>query len=210
MLPFRMVVCQGESPVQSRLGDFGLSISQITAIAAAARTWAEDASPLMPLNAPGTLAYIFGVHELRQQIVDADWQVDRSCGIEAVVNHRIGIRIGYQNVDQACDPIFPPAPRSAKGSGAELMCGPTLFEHAGVEAGPLHIVQQDGIPTYYVMVGEDGSVELSHPIIKNGNYAGFSERIFVYSPTRDFETSIDPENGPLDDFDVAVSLKEEK
>jgi hypothetical protein len=112
-------------------------------------------------------------------------------------------------VDRACDWDFPPNPRSAKGSAAENICGPNLFEHAGVEPGPLTGVKEDGIPTYYAMVGEDGSVEFSHPVIKNGSYQHFNERIFIHRPTEDWEEKIDPETGPIEDFDVAVSLKDD-
>ena len=198
-----------EPEVRRRLEDFGLTASQITAIATVARSFAEDASPLMPLNAPGTLAYIYGVQELRHQLVDENWEVDRTCGIEAVINRKVGVRIGYQNVDRACDRHFPPNPRSTKGNAAENICGPNLFEHAGVEPGPLSNVKQDGTKTYYVMVGDDESVELSHPIIKNGSYTQFVERIFIGRPTEDWEEEIDPETGPIDNFDVAVSFKDE-
>ena len=209
MPDFRTVIVDDEFDVNRRLADFGLNPDQFTAIADTARAWADDASPLMPVNAPGTLAYIFGVEEMRHQLVDLDWQVDRTCGIEAVVNRSLGRRIGFQNVDRACDREFPPMPRSTKGSAAENICGPTLFQIAGIEPGPLTSVRQDGVPTYYVMVGEDGSVELSHPVIKNGSYKHFYERIFIRSSAKDWEEGIDTDTSPIEDFDVAVSLKDD-
>lgn len=206
---FSTVIVDGEFDVERRLADFGLIAGQFTAIAAVARTWADDASPLMPLNAPGTLAYIFGVRELRHQLVEGEWEVDRTSGIEAVINRALGVRIGYQNVDRSCDPNFPPNPLSAKGSAAEIFSGPNLFEHAGVEPGPLTGVKQDGLTTYYVMVGEDRSVELSQPVIKDGSYKHFNERIFIARPTNDWEEEIDPQTDPIQDFDVAVSFKDD-
>ena len=131
MPAFATAIVQGEAHVADRLADFGLVPEQLLAIAATARVWADDASPLMPVNAPGTLAYIHGVMELRQQVLDGSYTVDRTCGIEAVVNRDRRIRIAFQNVDRACDPIFPPNPRSAKGSASEYLCGPTLFEYSG-------------------------------------------------------------------------------
>jgi hypothetical protein len=207
MPAFSTLVVDGRVIVDRRLADWGLAVEQFVAIADVARRWAEDAGPLMPLNAPGTLAYIYGVNELRRQLVGGNWIVDRTCGIEAVVNREIGIRIGYQNVDVACDQVFAPTPRSAKGSAAESMCGPNLFEYAGIDVGPLTGVKQDGIPTYYVMVGEDGRVELSHPVIKDGAYRHFHERIFISGPAEDWADEIDPANAPMNDFDVAVSFK---
>lgn len=209
MPPFKMVVVDCIIDVQRRLADFALNTDQFMPIAAIARTWADDASPLMPQNAPGTLAYIYGVQELRQQLLGGEWEVDRTCGIEAVINRKLGVRIGYQNVDRACDHDFPPNPRSTKGTASENICGPNLFVHAGVEPGPLTGVRQDGIPTYYVMVGEDGSVELSHPVIKNGTYKHFHERIFIDRPTDEWEEEIDPETGPIEDFDIVVSFKDD-
>ena len=209
MPDFNTIVVSSETEVDRRLADFELVADQVRAVALAARTWAEDASPLMPRNAPGTLAYIYGVQELRNQIIGGGWEVDRTCGIEAVVNRQLSMRIGYQNVDRACDPDFPPNPLSAKGSAAETICGPSLFEHAGVEPGPLTGVGSDGVPTYYVMVGEDGSVELSHPIIKDGSYKHFNERIMISRPSDDWVEDIDPETGPVESVDIPVSFKDE-
>lgn len=77
-----------------------------------------------------------------------------------------------------------------------------------MDAGPLTGVLFDGVPTYYVMVGEDGSVELSHPVISNGSYKHFHERIFIYAPNDDWEAELDPETGPIDDFDISVNFKD--
>jgi hypothetical protein len=208
MAAFRTAVVEGELEVSRRLESFTLSIDQILAIARVARTWADDVSSLAPTNAAGTLAYIYGVTELRNQLVDGRWQVDRTCGVEAVINRELGIRIGYQNVDRACSITLPPHPRSAKGPASENLCGPTLFEYAGVDPGPLTGVGTDGIPTYYVMVGEDGSVELSHPVISNGTYKHFHERIFVSRPDDDWTDVMDPATGPIDDFDIEVKFKD--
>lgn len=207
MPSFATAIVQGEASVEARLADFGMVPAQLLAVGTMARAWADDASPLMPINAPGTLAYIYGVRELRQQLLDGAWTVDRTCGIEAVINRDRRLRIAFQNVDRACDPIFAPNPRSAKGSASESLCGPTLFEYAGVEAGPLTGVMQDGVPTYYLMVGEDGSVELSHPVISNGSYAHFHERILITPPDNDWLDEISPETGPVEDFDIPVRFK---
>ena len=205
---FRTAVLESENDVERRLQDWGLTRGQFIEIAKAAKTWADDASPLMPLNAPGTLAYIFGVQELRRQLIDRNWHSDRTSGIEAVVNRALGLRIGFHNVDQACDTLLPPHPRSAKGTASENLCGPNLFQHFGVEPGPLTAVSDDGIATYYVMVGEDGSVELSCPVILDGTYRHFHERLFIFRPSETWENEMDPETGPIDEFDVEVSFKE--
>lgn len=208
MAAFRTAVVEGELEVSRRLESFTLSRDQILAVARVAKAWADDASPLSPTNAAGTLAYIYGVTELRNQLVNGRWQVDRTCGVEAVINRDLGIRIGFQNVDRACSITFPPHPRSAKGPASENLCGPTLFEFAGVDPGPLTGVGTDGVPTYYVMVGEDGSVELSHPVISNGSYKHFNERIFISRPEDDWTDVIDPVISSTDDFDIEVKFKD--
>lgn len=208
MIPARTIVVEDANEVDRRLANLGLVREQLTAVASVAKTWADDASPLMPTNAPGTLAYIYGVNELREQLLDDSWKVDRTCGIEAVINRELGLRVGYQNVDRACDAHFPPTPRSAKGSASENLCGPNLFERAGIEAGPLTGVRSDGVPSFYVMVGEDGSVELSQPIIANGSFKHFVERIFISAPGDDWLEEIDPDTGPIDDFDISVRFKD--
>lgn len=217
MPSFNTSVIDELADIEERLADFGLSIAQFLAIRDSARAATDDASPLMPLNAPGTLGYIHGVEALRGQVLDATWQIDRTLGVEAIINREIGIRIGYQNVDKACDPVFKPMPRTAKGPASEKMCGFPLFEHYGMTLDtdadrlPSEAIKDplaDQVTTYFVMVGEDGSVELSCPIIKNHRYADFVERIFIDTPDVDWEEKIEGEDGPVDDFDIDVSLKD--
>ena len=207
MPSFNTVVVSAPTDIETRLLDFNLVREQLLAIGETARTFADDASPTMPLNAAGMLSYIHGVGELRQQLVGPDYIMDRTCGIEAVVRRDRTVRIGFQNVDKCCVELAP-IPRSEKGAGAASLSDPNLFQHAGVEAGPLTGVKQDGILTYYVMVGQDGSIELSCPIIEKGKYVDWHERIFVYSPDSEWDTAPYTGNGPIEDFDISVSFKE--
>ena len=219
MPSFNTSIVDEHAAIEERLADFGLNIAQFLAVRDSARAATDDASPLMPLNAPGTLGYIHGVEALRGQILDGTWQIDRTLGVEAVINRELGIRIGYQNVDKACDPVFKPMPRTAKGPASEKMCGVPLFDYYDMELEtdadrlPSENVKDplaDQITTYFVMVGEDGSVELSCPIIKNHRYADFVERIFIETPDVDWEEKIDSEDGPLEDFDIDISLKDKR
>lgn len=210
MAMFRTALLEESVEAERRLQDWRLTRAQFIAVARAARTWADDAGPLMPVNARGTLAYIFGVQELRAQLIDEEWRVDRTGGIEAVINRAIGLRIGFHNVDRACDPVMPPHPRSEKGSSSEMLSGPTLFEHYGVEPGPVQLAPTDGISTYYVMVGDDGSVELSCPQIVNGAYHHFNERIFIDRPAGTFEADYNAEADVADDFDIDVTFKDRR
>ena len=193
--------------VDARLAELFVDITQIIAVGQTARAYADDASPSMPLNAAGMLSYIHGVGALREQLVGKHFVLDRACGIESVVSRDRTVRIGFQNVDKCCVEMAP-LPRTEKGSGAEALSGPNLFEHAGIESGPLTGVKPDGILTYYVMVGVDGSIELSCPVIEKGKYVAWVERIFVYSPDADWDTAPQVDEGPVEDFDVSVSFKE--
>ena len=206
MPTFNTVIVSTLVDVEHRLEDFGFTRHQIMAIGQTARAYADDASPSMPLNAAGMLSYIHGVGELRQQLVGPDYLSDRACGVESVMRRDRSVRIAFQNVDKSCADI-PPLPRSEKGSGAAALSSPTLFEHAGVEPGPLTGVH-DGVRTYYVMVGRDGSVELSCPVIEKGKYVDWIERIYIYSPDGDWEAAPDTDTGPVEDFEVHVSFKD--
>ena len=217
MSPFRTAIIDNPVDVSRRLVDFGLPIEQILAIRDSARAAYNDASPLMPQNAPGTLAYIHGVGALRSQLINGEWVIDRTLGVEAVINHELGKRIGYQNVDRSCDPIFPPMPRSEKGAGSARLCRLPLFEHYGVvlETDADRLPSDDvkdphsgQVVTYFVMVGEDGSVELSCPVIANKRYSDFGERIFIDRPDDDWDARMDLDTGPIEDFDVPVVLKD--
>lgn len=217
MAVFKTAIVDSPDDVERRLSDFGLTIPQILSIRDSARAAEDDASPLMPLNAPGMLAYIHGVGALRGQVLNDQWAVDRTFGIEAIVNRELGIRIGYQNVGKACDEVLEPKPRSIKGPAAEKMCSFPLFHFYGVELEtdrdriPNEDVKDplgDQVTTYFVMVGEDGSVELSSPVIENRRYVDFRERIFISRSDADWDAEIEPEGEPIDDFDVPVTLKD--
>jgi len=217
MPPFRTAIIETPIDASRRLADFRLTVEQILAIRDSARAAYDDASPLMPQNAPGTLAYIYGVGALRGQLLNEEWVIDRTLGVEAVINHRLNIRIGFQNVDRSCDPGFPPMPRSEKGSGSARLCRLPLFEHYGVilESDADRLPGDDvkdphggQVVTYFVMVGEDGSVELSCPVIANRRYSDFGERIFVHRPDSDGEVRMDLDTGPMEDFDVTVVFKD--
>ncbi len=215
---FRTAIIDNLLDADRRLADFGLARSQMLAIRDAARGATEDASPLMPLNAPGTLGYIYGVEALRGNILNEEWVIDRTLGVEAIINHHLGIRIGFQNVDAACDPVMPPMPRSEKGSGTARLCRLPLFDHFGVvlETDTDRLPRDDAkdphgdqVVTYFVMVGEDGSIELSCPVIGGKKYSDFVERIFIDRPADDWDARIEPEVGPADDFDVPVIFKDQ-
>lgn len=208
MTQFNTAVVSASNDIEARLADFGLVRGQLIEIGKTARLHANDASHSMPANAAGLLSYIHGVGELRQQLVGREYASNRTCGVEAVIRRDYSLRIGFQNVDKCCVDM-PPIPRSEKGNGAAGLSATSLFEYAGVEEGPLKGIVRDEIRTYYVMVGLDGSVELSCPAIENGKYVNWYERIFIYSPNGEWDVKQDTEEDTIEDFEINISFKEE-
>ena len=107
-------------------------------------------------------------------------------------------KIIFANVDVAHDDKHDPKPRSPKGAGSERMCTGNLFpnlpQHAPASA--------EGWSIYYVMVDENGAVELSCPILKNGTFVDYIERIFLSDGSDiDGEAKL-----PLDDKDSATDF----
>lgn len=207
MPTFSTPIVSATDAVEVRLAELYTTREKIITVGRTARAYADDASPAMPLNAGGLLSYLHGVGALREQHVGSDYVLDRACGIESVVSRDGAVRIGFQNVDKCCAEM-PPIPRSEKGSGAETLSSPTLFEHFGLETGPLSAIKPDGILTYYVMVGLDGSIELSCPVIEKGKFVGWVERIFIDSPEGEWEAAPQTDNDPVNNFDISVSFRE--
>lgn len=201
------IVLDDPTEVGRFLAGLDLSINGILSIRDAAYTHRVDASPLMALNAPGSLAYHFGVLELRQQFLGGAWEIDRIAGIEGISHTRRKIKIGFQNVDVACSRVTDPKPCSEKGAGAERECSGNLFEFSGVSAPKMVRLASNNKMSYFVMVDERGAVELSRPVIENGKYAGFLDRIFVSdgSDIGGLGLGLDGDAPPpIDDFDVSI------
>jgi len=165
-----------------------------------------DCSPLMAANAPGTLAYHFGVLEMRVQFLGEHWEYSSERGIEAIFNPKLNTKVVFQNVDIACSRVNEPKPRTEKGSGAERECQGNLFALYGVDT-PTKLRPQAGVAVYFIMVDERGAVEFSRPVIENKKFAGFVERIFVSDGSDIEQEDLLPTGAlekPADDFDVPV------
>lgn len=161
--------------VHPRLAELGTSLEALLRIRSVARSEAANATPFHCANAAGTFAYQHGVFELRNQHVGEDWRAESLYGVETIVNDRLKVRIAFSNVGVACSDQILPKPRSRKGSGAEQVCEANLFGDLPHYA-PL---PADGIPTFYVMVDDDGAIELSQPIVSGDTFSAYVERVFV-------------------------------
>lgn len=194
--------------VENVLADFNLTVSGILSVRDAARSHFLDAGPLMAINAPGTLAYHYGIQEIRVQFLGKHYKVDRSGGVEAIVSHDGLRKIVFQNVDLACSKSFEPRPRSEKGAGFEQACVGNLFDYAGVNLPRKVRPDSSHTAVLFVMVDERGAVEVSRPVVSSGGFSGFVQRIWV-SDGSDLESSVHrkPLLSPVEDFHVAVTRR---
>lgn len=193
---------------ESRLMALQLNKEGILAIRDVAHSYRIDASPLMASNAPGSLAYHFGVEALRQQFLGSVWRLDRNGGLEGIVNVNTGLKVCFQNIDVACNLINNPKPISEKGAGAERACQGNLFAKAGlvIPSKPAPMGSRSAVS--FVMVDQNGGVEVSRPVVSDGKYIDFVERIFVSdgSDFGRFEAEGIP-SAPVDDFNVSISRR---
>jgi hypothetical protein len=113
--------------VDRRLSEMGLQRDRLLTVRTVAISEAANATLNHCANAPGTFAYQHGTWALRDQHVGDDWKVDRTDGVEAILNKALGIRVIFSNVNIACDDERNPKPRSSKGAGSERVCMGNLF-----------------------------------------------------------------------------------
>ncbi|SOB94570.1 hypothetical protein [Thalassospira xiamenensis] len=198
-------IIREDRDVEKRLAELGLSRKTLLEIRDVAIGAAANATPNHAANAAGTYAYQDGVFALRDRHVGDSWQRSRQNGVELIFNETLGIKLGFCNVDQACRDVGP-KPRSVKGSGAERVCTGNLF---GSEDNLPHYSppQRDGSTVYYLMVAQDGAVELTSPVIRAGTFKSYVERIFLSEGTDiDGDFSIDDDDR-IEEFDPIVSRK---
>ena len=200
-------VLSEEWDTNRRLAELGLSRDGLLRARDIAMNGRDNTGPYHCANSPGTYSHHEGVAGIREQFVGAVWELCRSDGIEGIRHAENRMKVGFQNVDIAHNLLHDPRPRSEKGSGAERAAEGNLFgdlpRHYKADA------VSAGTPLYYLMVAPDGACELSLPIIRNGKFDGFVERIFL-----DDGKDNDGEKLPLTDdsdtvssFDVPISKK---
>ena len=193
-----------EAPAKLKAMD--LDADKLIRVAAVAVGQANNVTRYFATNAWGALAYHFGIAELRSQFVGPVWSIDRSEGIESMVNEPKNLKVIYQNVDVAMGKSDP-KPRSPKGAGSERAC-------EGNQLGLL-----DDLPVFLpkptepyqlwaLMVDDAGNLELSRPIVKGGTFSVCIERIRIADA--DDWRGPDPtsaDDDVADDFDVKVAFK---
>jgi hypothetical protein len=162
-----------------------------------------NATDFHPANAPGTFGYHHGTWALRNEFVGERWIVDRSDGIEAIWNEELRTKVAYCNVDIACNDDHVPKPRSEKGAGAERASGTPLFGRLPQYAPR----QADGAVLYYLMVDQNGAVELTRPVVSGGTFIAAVERIYLSKGDDDGPAVLSDDTGPVTEFDPQVARK---
>jgi len=198
------VVLKERWDVDKRLTAIGLSREGLLRVRGVAINAAGNATPNHCANAAGTFGYQSGTWALRHEYVGSAWAIDRTDGVESIFNRELNIRVAFSNVDVACDDEQEPSPRSSKGSGSERLCEGNLFEHLP----RFTKLPSEKCATFYLMTAPTGACELSRPVITNGEFSSFVERLYL-SNGRDEDGARLPlsDDDAVADFDPVIVRK---
>ncbi|MCJ1879654.1 hypothetical protein [Pseudomonas nitroreducens] len=209
------VIPQG-SPARLALEHIGLTESQVRKIGeAAVAARSEYLEGVDPANAPGIKAYQAGIRQLRLEMLPAGWDIGRFNNIEVVVNHKLGLMLGFQNVHQACGAADPQS-ISDRGPGTrDLVARPynaDLFNPKAATQAQRKISGAQPV-VWFVCVSASTQklqVEVSRPKPFEGvHFEGFFERIHVLDESIN-EPSSEAHNeaDELDGLEVEISRKQ--
>lgn len=197
--------------VRQRLASLGLSEEVVRRVALAAGSAKASTIDVDPSGTPGQLSYIYGVRQVRLELLPLGWKLARFNNVESTVNHDLGVQIVFQNVDAACTVVDPEA-ISVKGAASRKLVFDGQMELFGAPVLKMEAI--GSTPRVWLLCvssGPDGvRAEISCPKVFEGNqFEGFGERIWVVneelSPRPDRDKRFDADEGY--DFDVMVSKK---
>jgi hypothetical protein len=192
--------------VDHRLSELSLQKAVLLEVRDVAMNSAANATNFHPANAAGTFAYQDGSWALRDRHVKVggEWELDRTDSIESIKNEKRKLKVGFQNVDIACDDDQKPKPRSKKGAGSERAFSGNLFGNLPSFYTP----SNRDFAGFYLMVDSKGAAELTQPVIKGRTFSGYVERIYL-SDGSDMlldKSKLDNDDR-IDDFDPQVARK---
>lgn len=177
-----------EHEIDTRLARFGAARNELIEVAQQIVAARADAILVDPFSAPGLLSYIYGTRHLRLLFMPKGWGIDRTENVESVVSPR-GVRIVFQNVDEACSIFQAPKAVSAKGPACQRMIDVAQGRLFGPGELPETVPPKalDALNSsawYFCMSFEDNDVkaELSLPASVRGNT--FSDFLNVFSSLR--------------------------
>lgn len=191
-----------------RLKELGLRKALLVKVAEAAHLARLNTTPNHAVNAAGTYSYHEGIRTLRDLLVGADWRASRKDNVEYIENKKLNVRVGFCNVTYAASTVHDPDPVSPRKSATSAACYANNQQY-GLDFGSINNLT-DVPKTYYLMVGTDGTAELSLPLeCESGKFSELVERIFVVTAddldSDDFVEDIDADE-PEIDIDVSRKM----
>lgn len=206
------IIIDQPSEVTDALSKVGLTKQKIIRIAKAASfARAEYLPNVDPVNFPGTRAYQEGTRQLRLQTLPDGWKTRKFNNIELVYNEKIGLMVGFQNVDCACASTEPQA-ISSRGEGTkQLVSMPYQRSLFSNDSPSLHPRAAGAFPiVWFVCVAADKDriqVEVSRPKPFEGDqFNGFFERIFVANESLETPELMADFSGDADDNDDDIVI----
>ena len=215
MLTHKHIIVNDESEVKSSLYNLvGLTSEIIHNIATAVSVARNNSLAVDPCNAEGIQAYIYGVRSIRLQLLPLGWRMSRVGNIESTVNDDLGIKLCFQNVNQACRDQDPEA-ISEKGSGSRKLIYDGLQSELFENISTVGSKKCGSTPIVWIIcvsVDETKNVcaEVSCPKVFDGRqYSGFSKRIFVVDESSNPKLKYDkkPDDDDYVYFEVLISKK---
>jgi hypothetical protein len=198
--------------IDSRLAPFDVIRPELIEVAKVVVGARADAVDNDPLSAEGQFAYIFGTRATRALWRRKGWFLHRSENIESVRHPKIAWTVTYQSVDLAASLKDDPRAISGKGAGADRFIDAAQGELFPSEATQPSRFKPENLGAWFYCVsvnGDDVRAELSRPIgLRNGNFDGFYERIFIIRDGEWPKLSVMPlpEGGPTE-FEPIVTRK---
>lgn len=209
------IIISDPEQAEDRLKSFGVTKDDIAVVVDAVVAAKGDIIAADAVIAAGTQAYLAGVRHTRLLFLSKGWEKHNESNIEAVKSSENGIRVIYQNVDQACRESVSPQAISGKGTAARRMIEPQgmLFSPKDLPEMVSPKLFQDETQYWFLCISaawvpsEDGSgerisvaAELSLPAkVEDKNFGGFIERIFIINDENWRSPVLDTSDGPVGD-----------
>lgn len=170
--------------IDARLAGFDVTRAELHQVVREVVGARADAVDDDPLSAAGQFAYIIGTRHKRALFRSKGWIADRRENIEATRHPDRPLKVVYQSVDSACNPLHTPQAISGKGSGAERAIGQeSLFSDEDMAALNVRSIYQAPAGMWFLCVSvndDDVRAELSKAGgVAGGNFKLFEERIFI-------------------------------
>jgi hypothetical protein len=189
--------------IEPRLKKLGLTKSGLLEVRDIAVSESANATAFHAANAAGTYSYHGGTWGLRDRFVGGDWILDRSDGVETIKNEKLKLKVAFSNVDLACNNFHVPKPRTKKGAGAERAIGAGLFGDL-----PQYAPRQSSEwRFYYLMVDQDGTAELTSPVVRGGTFVATIERIYLSLGAGDDGLKIGDNTTDVAEFEPQIARK---